>query len=260
MKRIIGVLATLLGSTASEAHAVESPRREQAKASIGEPRREKQKASIGQCSGCSATPDQCACVPGTGVGSGLPVPSTFPSAMMGANGAAGVAADYVANLGPRLPCIPYKDAIRDCLMMSVFPSNGPLPGGGTLIAAGATATITIEATRGLVDGWYFDIVFTTAGGAPVPATGFAMTKPRVADCPVPCGDAAVNAAFYQATTTGTTGGGDGCCCGRPWRGIFGRDTDGEAVTFDVTNNTAADAEVYAMIRGFCHQRNLCILG
>lgn len=223
-----------------------------------QPRQEKSRASIGQCSGCSATPDMCACAPGTGpvpvAANGLPVPSTVPNAMVGPDGINGVADWYRSNLGIRVPCIPYKDAVRDCLAMATIPSDGALPGGGTLIAAGATETITIGATRGLIDGWYFDIVFTTAAGAPVPAEGFSMTRPRVADCPIPCGDEPVNAAFFQATRVG----GDGCCCGRPWRGIFGREADGEAVTFDVTNNTGADAEVYAMIRGFCHQRNLCI--
>lgn len=236
-------------------------RKKQSAASIGEPRREKSKASIGQCGGCALPPDACACAPGTGTGApygGLPVPSTVPSGMLGDDGISGMGDWYRSNLAPRVPCIPYKDAVRDCLMMATIPSNGALPGGGTTIVAGTTETITIEAPRGLVDGWYFDIVFTTVAGAPVPASGFSMTPPQVADCPVRCGGGAVNAAFYQATTIGTTGGGEGCCCGRPWRGIFGRDTDGEAVTFDVTNSTAADAEVYAIIRGFCYQRNLCI--
>lgn len=233
-------------------------RKAQSAASIGEPRREASKASIGQCGGCSNTPDACNCVGGTGQYLGMSTPSSVPGAMVGDDGIAGVADWYRANLAPRVPCIPYKDAVRDCLMMATIPSTGALPGGGTLIAAAASAVITIAATRGLIDGWYFDIVFTTAAGAPVPASGFSMTPPQIADCPVRCGGAAVNAAFYQATTIGTTGGGEGCCCGRPWRGIFGTVADGEQVTFTVTNNTAADAEVYAIIRGFCHQRNLCI--
>lgn len=236
-------------------------RNKQRAASIGESRDNKRRQSIGACpGGCGVTPDMCACVPGTGPapGSALPVPSTVPAAMVGDSGMAGVGDWYRSNMAPRVPCVPYKDAVRDCLMMTAFPSNGALPGGGTLIAAAASAEITIEAPRGLVDGWYFDIVFTTAAGAPVPASGFSMTPPTVADCPTRCGAGAINAAFYQATTTGTTGGGNGCCCGRPWRGVFGTDDEGEAVTFTVTNNTGADAEVYAMIRGFCWQRNLCI--
>lgn len=233
-------------------------RRAMEAASIGEPRKEQAKGSIGQCGGCSASPDMCTCAPGTGPLSNLPVPTTVPAGMIGDGGVAAMGAWYLTNLGARVPCIPYKDAVRDCLMMATIPSNGALPGGGTLIAAAASAVITIAATRGLIDGWYFDIVFTTAAGAPVPASGFSMTPPVVANCPILCGGGAVNAAFYQATTIGTTGGGEGCCCGRPWRGIFGTVVDGEQVTFTVTNNTAADAEVYAIIRGFCYQRNLCI--
>lgn len=222
-------------------------RHDKRSAVVGAPRIQVPQADIG-CPGCGVSPAGCTC--GT-VPSG-PVPiivppvgiDVFPAAMAGDGISAARQAYARAVGGMNLPCVPYKDDKADCRNMTI------VPGALVSIAPGATETVTIGAVRGLLDVFYIDIVFLTDVGVPLDPRIFTMTRPRVADCPTPCTDGAAPASMYAGI--------DGCCCGRPFRALIGRTTDGEDLTFDVTNHGAAAAEIFPAVRGFCYQRNLCI--
>lgn len=144
------------------------------------------------------------------------------------------------------PCVPYEDAIRDCLLMTDLTSGDPVT-----IAAGASALLTIGPTRGWFDAFYFSInALDPATATTVDPSSYRLTPPQVADCPQPCDTTAMRAIYMSDL--------EGCCCGRPFRAIIGRDADGEALTFTVTNDGLAAITVQARVRGWCHARSLCI--
>lgn len=179
------------------------------------------------------------CTCGGGPRQFIPPPSTYPASF----------ADDRGNLNMSFPApqyAPYVDSQQDERCMTPVSSGAP-----QTVAAGASATITIGPTRGMLDGYYLKIVaLNPATGLEVDPASYRITPPRVADCPQPCDSTAMRGAFYR-------GGGD-CCLGCPWRAIIGRNADGEAMTFTFTNDGVASVSVQAVVRGYCYARNLCI--
>jgi hypothetical protein len=154
-------------------------------------------------------------------------------------------ADYVARFSS-LRCVPYEDAIRDGLLMSMAQSDE------TAIAAGATANVDIQVENGWMDGYYFDIsAVTDVGGAVVPE-GVSMTPPRNVGCPVPActRDVPTNSRFFRSD--------DGCCLGKPYRSILTETANGTPFRTAVTNNTAAPIVVQTIVRGFCTNTRVCV--
>lgn len=169
----------------------------------------------------------------------IPPPSSFPASF----------ADDQGRLNMSFPApsfAPYVDSTQDERCMTPVSSGAP-----QAVAAGASATITIGPTRGMLDGYYIKIVaLNPATGLEVDPASYRITPPRVADCPQPCDSTAMRGAFYR-------GSGD-CCLGCPWRAIIGRNSDGEAMTFTFTNDGIAAVTVQAVVRGYCYARSLCI--
>lgn len=225
----------------------------QSRAVVGQRRAEQSKAAVGQCAGCSRPPSNCACVPlgptGQGLGYVPPIDiGMIPQKLLGTQGQIAPAMDwYTASIAAApYPCVPYEDAIRDCLMMTPISSRAPV-----VVAVGASALLTIGPIRGWFDAFYFDIsVLDPATGLSADPASYRLTPPRVADCPQPCDTTAQRGTFWE--------GEDGCCCGRPFRALIGRTEDSEALTFTFTNDGIAPVSVQAIARGWCHARSLCL--
>lgn len=221
-------------------------------AAIGQRRGEQPKAAVGQCAGCSRPPGNCSCVATGPSAAALYVPpidiGMIPNKLLGPQQQLAPAIDwYTANIiANPYPCVPYEDAIRDCLLMTPVSSGAP-----QTVAVGASALITIGPTRGWFDSFYIDLaVLDPATGLSVDPASWRITPPRVADCPQPCDTTAQRGTFYVGI--------DGCCCGRPFRALIGRNADGEAMTFTFTNDGIAAVTVQAVVRGWCHARSLCL--
>lgn len=142
--------------------------------------------------------------------------------------------------------VPYSDPMADFQCMTPVSSGAPV-----VIAAGASAVLTIGPTRGWLDAFYLKIIgLNAATGLEVDPASYRLTPPQVADCPQPCDTTAMRGGFWR-------GDGD-ACCGCRWRALIGRAADGEAMTFTITNDGIAAASFQAVARGYCHARNLCL--
>lgn len=152
---------------------------------------------------------------------------------------------YVANFR-NMRCVPYEDAVRDGLMMSIVQSDP------TTIAAGVTANVDIQALNGWVDGYYLDISARTAAGAALPPEAISLTPPRNVGCPVPActRDVATSGRFFRSD--------QGCCLGKPYRSILTEQANGTPLRAAVTNHTAADAIIQIAVRGFCVSTRVCV--
>lgn len=142
-------------------------------------------------------------------------------------------------------CRPYEDATRDCNMMSLVASDP------NTIATGVTEDIDIQPDQGILDVYYIDVSIRTAAGAALPPEAISITPPRVVGCPAPAcsNDVATSGRFYQGVT--------GCCCGRPFRAVIPRTSEGTPLRMAVTNHTAADAVVQVAVRGICTSTRWC---
>lgn len=156
--------------------------------------------------------------------------------------------EYLAAGGPggMFNCVPYQDAIRDGLMMSMVQSDP------TTIATGVTSNIDIQALNGWVDGYYLDISARTAAGVALPPEAVSLTPPRNVGCPVPActRDVATSGRFFRSD--------QGCCLGKPYRSILTEQSNGTPLRAAVTNHTAADAIVQIVVRGFCISTRICV--
>jgi hypothetical protein len=159
---------------------------------------------------------------------------------------AGMWQQWAAQGFAQMRCIPYEDAVRDGLMMSMVQSDR------VTIAAGATAPVDIQALNGWVDGYYFDIMLSTVAGAALPAESASITPPRNVGCPVPActRDVPTSARFFRSD--------DGCCLGKPYRSILTETANGTPFRTAVTNHTAADMVVQTIVRGFCINTRICV--
>lgn len=219
---------------------------------------------VGACGGCGNGPAGCGCVPtgpvppviytpppdGTPRAPRYPTPDIlWPKSMRDIDGNPQTAYDwYAAQMAANgdYGCVPYVDAVRDCIMMLPVSSGTPVS-----VGAGASTLLTIGPTRGWLDSFYFDIVaLNPATGLSVDPASFRITPPRVSDCPQPADTTPQRGTFNAAI--------DGCCCGRPLRAIIGRSIDNEAMTLTFTNDGIATVSVQAIVRGFPHARSLCL--
>jgi hypothetical protein len=223
----------------------------QPRAVVGQRREQQKNANVGACVGCSQPPGNCGCVPLSGPAPMIVPPigiDAIPRKLLGNSGELGPAADwYTANVrGNPYPCVPYADAVRDRLLMTPVTSGAPVT-----VAIGATsAAINIAPTRGWFDAFYFDIsVLDPATGLAVDPASYRITPPRVADCPQPFDTAAQRGTFWRA---------EDCCAGIPFRAFIGRTTDGEQLSFTLTNDGIGSVSVQAMVRGWGHARSLCL--
>lgn len=144
-------------------------------------------------------------------------------------------------------CVPYRDAVRDCLQMVTVVSDV------TPIAAGATETITIQPPNGILDVYYFDISVLSDVGAVLDPGILSLTPPVVEGCPIPSCQPTTPIAGRFLSSENCLG-----CCGRPFRAVIPRNADATPLTTDVTNNSAGAVEVQLMVRGFCFPTRICL--
>lgn len=236
------------------------------------PKQRGDEVNVGECGTCKPMGQQtCVCqatptpwprgwpvppgwgIDGSGVliapgGNGGPAASLPPEGQFPQNFKQSDWNSYLAAGGPggMFRCIPYQDAVRDGLMMAMVQSDA------TLIAAGATANIDVQALNGWVDGYYLDISARTAAGAALPPESISLTPPRNVGCAVPActRDVVTSSRFYRAT--------EDCCLGRPFRSILTETQNGTPLRAAVTNHTAADAIVQIVVRGFCISTRVCV--
>lgn len=149
-------------------------------------------------------------------------------------------------------CIPYEDAIKDCLMMDTLVS--------AVVAADASgnATISVSAAQGWFFAFYFDIQVvrpgaTIADDVCIPECQYTMTQPLVDGCPPPpCqpgGNIARNAAFYVRRDTASG-------CGRPFQAVIPSTSQGAPITVNVSRLVTGD-RVQVQYRGFCFDTRVC---
>lgn len=145
-----------------------------------------------------------------------------------------------------LACVPYVDAIRDCLFMNTVAS--PL----TAVGIGATENVDVQPPSGWFDAYYIDVTAYIADGIAVGPNGFNMTIPTVVGCPTNACDTGlpINRAFFDAA--------DACCCGRPFRAIIPNAAQGTPLRTAVTNLGPAAMTVQVVVRGFCHSTRICV--
>ena len=143
-------------------------------------------------------------------------------------------------------CVPYKDAIRDCLFMKTVAS--PL----TAVGIGATVNVDLSPAQGWFDMYYIDVMAYGVDGVAVGPTAFNMTIPTVVGCPTNACDTGlpINRSFFTA--------GDACCCGRPFRAIVPATSQGTPLRTAVTNLSPAAITVQVIGRGFCQSTRICV--
>lgn len=209
----------------------------------GNPKLVGDEVNVGDC-GCGGG---AGCVRGA-PGGGVYMPTLPPEGQFPANFKQSDWDAYKAAGGPQglYGCVPYQDAARDGLLMSMVQSDP------TTIAAGVTTNIDVQALNGWVDGYYLDISVRTAAGAALPPEAISLTPPRNVGCPVPActRDVATSGRFFRSD--------QGCCLGKPYRSILTEQANGTPLRAAVTNHTAADAIVQITVRGFCVSTRVCV--
>jgi hypothetical protein len=229
-------------------------RRLQARAAVSGPRDTQPRAAVGQCS-C-----------------GAPIPPNIftppPVAMPPMAGNSVDVNAYMAwlrarggNANPQGDCcIPYVDALRDRLLMSVIASGTAAApytsiGAGTPAAPGAVVPFTVNSTRGWFDVWYIAVRSRlTADGTP--NTTFIVTPPTLQDCPAPT---SVIPSDGLNWSTDPIGAGDGCCMGVPFRAIIGASVNGESTPLTINvQSIGAASSAQVSVWGFPHRNNVCI--
>lgn len=143
-------------------------------------------------------------------------------------------------------CIPYKDAIRDCLLMTMM-ATAP-----TAVGIGATVNVDYSPTIGWADIYYIDVVAWLTGGIDAGPDAFNMVRPIVLGCPTPVCDSGqpINRHFYDVAN-------GGCCCGKPFRAIVQQTSVAQPLRAVVTNLNAAAITVQILYRGFCNGSRIC---
>lgn len=185
---------------------------------------------------------------GTPDGTPVPVPILPPGSAQTPSGLANDAAyqSYArAGYGGQM-CVPYKDAVKDCLFMKTVAS--PL----TAVGIGATVNVDLSPAQGWFDMYYIDVVAYLTGGVDAGPDSFNMTIPTVVGCPTNACDTGlpINRRFFAAN--------DGCCCGRPFRAIVPATSQGTPLRTAVTNLNAAAITVQVVGRGFCQSNRICV--
>lgn len=149
-------------------------------------------------------------------------------------------------------CIPYEDAIKDCLMMDTLVSDVVIAAGGGI------ADISVSAAQGWFFAFYIDIQVVRPGATRdldvcLDACRYEMTQPLVQGCPPPpCqpnGNIARNAAFYLRRDTSSG-------CGRPFQAVIPSTSQGAPLQFRVSRLLDGD-RVQAQFRGFCFDTRVC---
>lgn len=243
-------------------------------------KRDPHAANVGDCAGgCGQQSGQCVCSPTPGWPPGYPIPpgwfqdpssgnivvanpgSAPPSAPPGspsnqpmlppdyarpANMDMGVWNAWRAAGFGSVNCVPYLDAVKDCLFMKTIASAL------TAVGIGATVNIDVSPLNGWFDAYYIDVVTFLTGGVDAGPDSANMTIPTVVGCPIQACDTGlpINLRFFQAR--------DACCCGRPFRAIIPRTSEGTPLRTAVTNLNAAAITAQVVVRGFCFSTRICV--
>ena len=156
-------------------------------------------------------------------------------------------ARYVRDRTAGQVCIPYSDAIRDCVMMTRM-ATAP-----TVVGIGATVNVDFTPPSGWADIYYVDVVALSAEGIDAGPTSFNATRPTVVGCPNPPCDTGVpvNGRFWSTLD-------NGCCCGRPFRAIVPPTAQATPLRTAVTNLNAAAITVQYVYYGFCFGGRICV--
>lgn len=147
----------------------------------------------------------------------------------------------------RMNCVPYKDAIRDCIMMKTI-ASAP-----TAVGIGATVNVDVAPAQGWFDAYYIDVVAWLTGGIDAGPDSFNMSQPTVVGCPPSACDTgvAINRYFYAAR--------DACCCGRPFRAVVPSPSSAATpLRTAITNLNAAAITAQVIVRGFCYSGRICV--
>lgn len=224
--------------------------------------------NVGACAGCGRLGGKCStCVTGPG---GIPMTPGGAAAartLLGWLGGSGIlarlkslgiappnmdVAGAASSLDVEPACIPYEDAIKDCLMMDTLVSE--------VVIADATgnAVVNVSAAQGWFFAFYFDIQVvrpgaTIADDVCVPECQYTMTQPLVQNCPPPpCqpgGNIQRNAAFYVRRDTSSG-------CGRPFQAVIPSTSQGAPIQVAVSRLVTGD-RVQVQYRGFCFDTRVC---
>ncbi len=154
------------------------------------------------------------------------------------------------------PCVPYQDAVRDCLCMVELPSQ-------RVVAAAATATVTIQPQSGWFFAFYLDINVNRPGTPPanpcVPPCEYQVERPRVRGCPTsPCIPPPSTGTAQTIPMAGNFLSAPQTCsgCGRPFIAVIPNLSNGTPLDVNFSGLAVGDV-VQAVVRGFCFDTRIC---
>jgi hypothetical protein len=179
------------------------------------------------------------------------------------DGGGAVSADEVAKSvaargdAARGGCVPYMNAVRDCLCMVELPSQR--------IAAPASGavTLTIAPQSGWFFAFYMDVNVNRPGVAPanpvVPPGEYLVERPRVRGCPPsPCIPPPTTGTAQTIPMAGNFLAAPQTCsgCGRPFIAVIPNLSNGTPLEVNISGLAQNDV-AQAVVRGFCFDTRIC---
>lgn len=154
-------------------------------------------------------------------------------------------------------CVPYMNAVRDCLCMVELPSQR------VTVGAAGTATLLIAPQAGWFFAFYFDINVNRPGVAPsnpvVPPGEYLIERPRVRGCPPsPCIPPPATGTAQTIPMSGNFLAAPQTCsgCGRPFIAVIPNLSNGTPLEINLSGLAQNDV-AQAIVRGFCFDTRIC---
>jgi hypothetical protein len=154
-------------------------------------------------------------------------------------------------------CVPYYNAVRDCLCMVELPSQR------LVVPASGNVTLLIAPQAGWFFAFYLDINVNRPGVAPanpvVPPGEYLVERPRVRGCPPsPCIPPNTAGTAQTIPMAGNFLAAPQTCsgCGRPFIAVIPNLSNGTPLEINLSGLAQNDV-AQAVVRGFCFDTRIC---